>query len=89
MTKPQEELPINKGLKYRSGELELILSLAPTEDNIKRLALTLGRSKEAIEIVYRIAFQPNQPFAKDAGSQRKKVETAKSKLGIKIFPTSR
>jgi hypothetical protein len=77
--------PENKGRPYRKGELELILSIAPTTENIERLANSLGRSAKAIEIVYRIAYQPNQPFGAGAQIQRKKIETAKGKIGLTLF----
>jgi hypothetical protein len=72
----------HKGEQYREGELELILSLAPTRENRRRLALSLGRSEKAIEIVYRIAYRPGQPFGQSADTQRKKIEAAKRRLGF-------
>jgi len=72
--------PEHKGDRYREGELELILNLAPTHDNVRRLAKSLGRSIKAIEIVYRIAYQPGRPFGRDAEIQRSKIEQAKSSL---------
>lgn len=83
-----EDKPENKGRIYRSGELELILSLPPTTDNIANLAGALGRSPKAIEIVYRIAYQPTQPFGTDADVQRKKIEAAKTKLGFALFKSA-
>jgi hypothetical protein len=41
---------------YKEGELEVILSMVPTENNIKWLSRLLERSEAAIEIVYKIAY---------------------------------
>lgn len=68
---------------YKDGELEVILSLVPTVDNIKRLSSLLGRSEEAIEIVYRIAFE-HGPFGRQATVQERKIMAAKKRVGIKI-----
>lgn len=68
---------------YKDGELEVILSLVPTVDNIKRLSSLLGRSEEAIEIVYRIAFE-HGPFGRQATVQERKVMAAKKRVGIKL-----
>ena len=46
-----------KGTHYRPGELEVILSLAPTAANIGWLNRLLGRSEAAIEVVYKIAYE--------------------------------
>ena len=75
----------NKGTRYRKGELELILSLSPTKANIDRLATSLGRSAAAIEIVYRLAYQPGQRFGATAEAQRKKISKAKESLGLTLF----
>lgn len=72
-----------KNQPYRGGELEVILSLVPTVDNIDYLSQLLGRSVEAIEIVYRIAYE-NRDFGKGAKSQYSKIQAAKKKLGIAI-----
>jgi len=68
---------------YKDGELEVILSLVPTVDNIKRLSSLLGRSEEAIEIVYRIAFE-HGPFGRQATVQERKIMADKKRVGIKI-----
>ncbi|MDB4368533.1 hypothetical protein N9Z58_00185 [bacterium] len=70
-----------KNEKYKDGELETILSLVPTKDNIARLSALLERSEQAIRIVYRIAYQHGS-FGKDAKAQEKKVLAAKKKVGI-------
>lgn len=72
-----------KNAPYKAGELETILSLAPTAANIKWLSTLLERSEDAIEIVYKIAFE-HGPFGKEAGIQEKKVAEAKKRVGIKI-----
>ena len=61
-----------KGKEYKEGELEIILALAPTEQNITNLSKLLDRTPDAIKLVYRIAFEYG-PFAKEATSQEKKV----------------
>jgi hypothetical protein len=72
-----------KNKPYKTGELETILSLAPTEANIKWLSTLLERSEDAIEIVYRIAFDHGR-FGKDATIQETKIIEAKERVGIKI-----
>jgi hypothetical protein len=76
---------VRKGERYKEGELEVILSLAPTGANIGYLSALLGRSREAIELVYRIAFE-HGPFARTAASQRRKIVAAKEKVGIVLGP---
>ena len=72
-----------KNTPYRAGELEVILSLAPTTANIAHLSELLDRSPAAIEIVYKIAFE-HGPFAKSADVQQEKVRAAKKRVGIAI-----
>ena len=76
-------MPNRTNQPYKEGELEVILSLAPTQNNIKWLSLLLERSEEAIEIVYKIAFEYGA-FAKAAGIQERKILEAKKRVGIKI-----
>lgn len=71
------------GKAYKDGELEVILSLAPTKANIKWLSILLERSEEAIEIVYKIAFQ-HGPFGENADVQERKIFEAKERVGIKL-----
>lgn len=71
------------GKPYKDGELEVILSLAPTKQNIKCLSTLLGRSEQAIEIVYKIAFE-HGPFGDNADVQERKIIEAKERVGIKI-----
>lgn len=68
---------------YKEGELEVILSLAPTENNIRWLSTLLERSQAAIEVVYKIAYE-HGPFGKDVGIQERKIIQAKNRVGIKI-----
>ena len=72
-----------KGKEYADGELEIILSLIPTELNIGHLARLLERSEDAIRIVYKQAYEKGD-FGKDATVQRDKIKAAKDRLGIKI-----
>jgi hypothetical protein len=78
-----EPMPARTNKPYKSGELDVILSLAPTTDNIRRLSLLLDRSEGAIEIVYKIAFE-HGPFAHSATVQMRKILEAKNRVGIKI-----
>ena len=72
-----------KNATYKPGELEVILSLAPTAPNIKWLSLLLDRSEAAIEVVYKLAFE-HGPFGSAAGIQERKVVAAKQRVGIVI-----
>jgi hypothetical protein len=72
-----------KNRPYLAGELEVILSLAPTSANIAFLGELLGRSERAIEVVYKMAFE-HGPFGKDAGIQERKILAAKKRVGIMI-----
>jgi len=72
-----------KGQEYADGELEIILSLVPTEQNIEHLARLLERSDDAIRIVYRQAYEKGD-FGKNASVQRQKIRDAKQRLGISI-----
>jgi len=72
-----------KNQPYKEGELEVILSMTPTKQNIHWLSVLLGRSEEAIKVVYKIAFE-HGPFGKDAGVQERKIIEAKARIGIDI-----
>lgn len=76
-------MPDRTGKPYKDGELEVILSLAPTKTNIRWLSTLLERSEEAIKIVYKIAFE-HGPFGENADIQEKKIIDAKEKVGISI-----
>ena len=68
---------------YKDGELEVILSMAPTKQNIKWLSALLDRTPNAIEIVYKIAYE-HGPFGKNAEIQERKIIDAKERVGITI-----
>lgn len=68
---------------YDPGELEVILSLAPTAQNIKWLSTLLGRTEKAIEIVYKLAYG-HGPFGKNADVQQGKILAAKKRVGIRL-----
>ena len=72
-----------KNAQYRPGELEVILSLAPSATNIHWLSVLLERSEAAIRIVYKTAYE-HGPFGENADIQEKKVIAAKESVGIAI-----
>lgn len=72
-----------KNTPYKEGELEVILSLPPTSSNIFWLSKLLERSEDAIEIVYKIAFE-HGPFAGAASVQQEKIIAAKKRVEIGI-----
>jgi hypothetical protein len=72
-----------KNAPYREGELEVILSLAPTGPNIRNLAALLERSEQAIRIVYEVAFG-RRPFGAGVGIQVRKIIAAKKNVGIAL-----
>jgi hypothetical protein len=74
---------VRKNAPYKPGELEVILSLAPTAQNIHWLAMLLDRSEQAIKIVYKHAFE-HGPFGIAADIQGKKIMDAKRRVGISI-----
>ncbi len=76
-------MPTRTGNPYKEGELGVILSLAPTKDNIFWLSKLLERSEQSIQIVYKIAFE-HGPFGKDSGIQEKKIIEAKERIGLVI-----
>ena len=76
-------MPDRKNSEYKPGELEVILSMAPTKNNIKYLSKLLNRTPSAINIVYKIAFE-HGPFGKGSTAQQKKVLEAKKRVGIAI-----
>jgi hypothetical protein len=76
-------MPTRTNAPYKPGELEIILSLAPTAANIHWLSVLLERSSKAIEIVYKHAYE-HGPFGKAAGIQDRKIVEAKKRVGIGI-----
>ena len=77
-------MPSRRNQPYKEGELEVILSLAPTCANIQWLSRLLDRSEEAIAIVYKVAFFDPGPFGRGDKIQVRKVLAAKQRLGIRI-----
>jgi hypothetical protein len=76
---------IRKGVEYRRGELETILSLVPTDANISHLAALLDRSEDAIRIVYRMAYTSfGRLRGKGGDIQREKIRTVCRRLHINI-----
>lgn len=76
-------MPARTNQPYKDGELDVILSLPPTAGNVQRLSRLLERSEEAIEIVYKIAFEHGS-FAHAATVQTRKILEAKKRVGIAI-----
>jgi hypothetical protein len=76
-------MPSRSNKPYKEGELEVILSLPPTAANIYWLSKLLDRSTQAIEIVYKIAFE-HGPFANAATVQQRKIMAAKQRVGVGI-----
>ena len=76
-----DQTGMRKNKPYRPGELEVILSQAPTAQNVKFLAELLERSEEAIEIVFKLAFG-HGTFGRTAEIQRRKILKAKERVGI-------
>jgi hypothetical protein len=74
---------LRRNWPYKPGELEVVLSLAPTNQNIRWLATLLERSEDAIQIIYKQAFEYG-PFGKTAKIQEKKILAAKKRVGIAI-----
>src|SRR6478735_9003721 len=75
-------MPRKPSYEYREGELELILSLAPTSENLQRLAKVLGRSESALQLVYRAAF--GHGVFPEGKAFNRKVLAAKKTLGIDV-----
>lgn len=71
-----------KSKEYREHEMELILSLAPSADNIRRLSAVLGRSASAIQLVYRAAF--GYGAFPEGTAFNVKVLQAKNSVGIQL-----
>lgn len=76
-------MPSRTNEPYKEGELEVILSLAPTKENVRWLSILLERSENSIAIVYKIAYE-HGPFGKRAKIQEKKIFEAKERVGIRI-----
>lgn len=44
---------------YKQKEIDLILSMVPTHNNVRNLAESLGRSEDAIYTVFELAYSGN------------------------------
>lgn len=71
-----------KNREYSEEEMDLILSLAPTSENIRRLSKVLGRSEAAVTLVYRSAF--GYGGFPEGEAFNRKVLKAKERLGIEL-----
>jgi len=77
----KKKQPARKSRPFRDGELDVILSMVPTKDNIARLAMLLERSEDAIVVIYRKAYAHGD-FTKSSKVMQKKILAAKKRLGI-------
>ena len=74
--------------RYSTEEVELILSLVPTRRNVRNLAVALGRSENAIEIVFEVAYSGKwlkkelEEAGPDQDDVMTKVGRVKKSLGI-------
>ena len=89
MRKRSEKLP-RAFARYSQQEVDLILSLVPTYANVKNLAKSLGRSEDAIYVVYHYAYS-GKWLKRDLAEMEKhqdniitKIAKAKKKHGIFI-----
>ena len=73
---------------YTKEEIQLLLSMLPTHDNVRIIAKTLGRSRGAIYTLYRLAYSVDwlkeniQNTAPHQDNVVTKIASAKKKLGI-------
>lgn len=76
--------------RYSKQEVELILTLPPTNTNVRNLAKALGRTEDAIFTIYFMAYSGKwlKSMSKDMKPHQDnvvtKVTAAKKKLGIFI-----
>jgi len=76
--------------RYSQQEVNLILSLVPTYNNVKNLAKSLGRSEDAIYVVYHYAYSGKwlkRDLAELDENQNNvliKIANAKKRMGIFI-----
>jgi hypothetical protein len=89
MRKRSEKLP-RAFARYSQQEVDLILSLVPTYANVRNLAKSLGRSEDAIYVVYHYAYS-GKWLKRDLGEMEKhqdnivtKIGKSKKKIGIFI-----
>jgi hypothetical protein len=56
----QDAVEVNRGKPWSDDALRVVLQLAPTHENIVRLALAFGRGTGAVEQIYRWAATPDK-----------------------------
>ena len=75
---------------YKQQEIDLILALTPTRMNVKNLATSLGRTKDAIYTIYHLAYsgkwlkQSIKGCTDNADNVVTKIAKTKEKYGIFI-----
>ena len=80
----------NAGQPYTQDEVDLILSILPTHENVARIASSLGRTREAIYFIYLNAYSGQWLKSQLAQTNEKqdnvftKIGKAKSKVGLAI-----
>lgn len=77
----------NKNKPYTQEEIDLILSVIPNRTNSSNLASALGRTRDAIELIYEIAYnvkllRDNLDDNNPRNDVFQKIANAKTKLGI-------
>jgi hypothetical protein len=75
------------GERYVQKEVDLILSLVPTDTNAERLAAALGRNVDAVRFIYIIAYDEKllrDGLTPNGNNVYHKIARAKKKLGIFI-----
>ncbi len=76
--------------RYPQQEVNLILSLVPTHANVKNLAKSLGRTENAIYMVYKYAYSGNwlkrdlSEMDEHQNNLLTKIAKAKKKYGVFI-----
>jgi hypothetical protein len=80
---------LNKGKPYSQEEIDLILSVIPNGTNLTNLASALGRTTDAIGMIYEIAYnvkllRDNLDDNNPRNDVFQKIANAKTKLGIFI-----
>jgi len=76
--------------RYSQQEVNLILSLVPTYNNVKNLAKSLGRSEDAIYVVYNYAYSGKwlkrdlAELDENQNNVLRKIANAKKRIGIFI-----
>lgn len=74
--------------RYKQEDVDLILSLTPTKKNSKNLSKALGRTQNAIKLIYKLAYsnrwlkKRDKQFSEGQKNIVKKITASKKKLGI-------